>query len=244
MRRDKSTFILSAEYESFTEDMTDAEAGKLFKAILRHENGGEVGDVPAEIRLAWSFIRKRLDANKAAYDAACEAHKEARTNGNKTEQKEQKVTKGTKGNKTDKTEQNGIDNDNENDNENDKDNDKDSVSKERAHDPKHIYGEYKHVKLTDQEYSKLTDEYGEPDTQAAITFLDEYIEEKGYKSKSHYLAMKKWVFNAVNERRDRTARSGTINNNESWAAAYEEVMNDRERDNTDFNGDQYHVSAV
>lgn len=121
MRRDKTTFILSTEYEKFTEDMTDEQAGKLFKAILCYESGGEVEELPAEIRLAWSFIRKRLDENKAAYAEACESHRQARENGhkkNKEEQKVQKVTKCTKGNKELQT---AIDNDNENDNENDKD---------------------------------------------------------------------------------------------------------------------------
>ena len=27
--------------------------------------------------------------------------------------------------------------------------------------------------------------------------LDEYIEEKGYKARSHYLSMRRWVFDAV-----------------------------------------------
>lgn len=37
-------------------------------------------------------------------------------------------------------------------------------------------------------------------TQQLITFLDEYIEMKGYKAKSHYLAIKKWVVEAVSKK--------------------------------------------
>ena len=62
---------------------------------------------------------------------------------------------------------------------------------------KHKYGEYKHVLLTDREKEKLVNEYGELETEKAITYLDESIEMKGYKYKSHYLAMKKWVFDAI-----------------------------------------------
>ena len=62
---------------------------------------------------------------------------------------------------------------------------------------KNIYGEYRHVKLTDSERNKLMDEYGEAETSEAIKYLDEYIEMKGYKARSHYLAIKKWVFDAV-----------------------------------------------
>lgn len=63
---------------------------------------------------------------------------------------------------------------------------------------KHKFGEYRHVLLADSEYQKLMDEYS--NYQELITFLDEYIEMKGYKAKNHYLAIKKWVVDAVNER--------------------------------------------
>ena len=62
---------------------------------------------------------------------------------------------------------------------------------------KNIYGEYKHVLLTDKERDKLMNEYGEAETSKAIKFLDEYIEEKGYKAKSHYLSIRRWVFDAI-----------------------------------------------
>ena len=65
---------------------------------------------------------------------------------------------------------------------------------------KHIYGEYSHVKLKDSEYSKLVHFYGQEMTDSCITFLDEYIEMKGYKAKSHYLCIRKWVVDAVNEK--------------------------------------------
>lgn len=75
--------------------------------------------------------------------------------------------------------------------------------------PKHKYGEYQHVMLTDEEHKKLSDELGDRDTTKCIRFLDEYIEEKGYKSKSHYLAIKRWVVDAVKkETNEKKAASG------------------------------------
>ena len=65
---------------------------------------------------------------------------------------------------------------------------------------KHKYGEYNHVMLTDSDLEKLNKEYGNDKTDKLIQFLDEYIEMKGYKAKNHYLAIKKWVVDAVNER--------------------------------------------
>lgn len=62
---------------------------------------------------------------------------------------------------------------------------------------KQKYGEYKNVLLTDEEYKKLNDEFGNVDE--LIKFLDEYMGEKTYKSKSHYLSIRRWVVGAVNE---------------------------------------------
>ena len=65
---------------------------------------------------------------------------------------------------------------------------------------KHKYGEFTHVLLLDSEYERLALDYGEDMRAKAITFLDEYIEEKGAKYKSHYMAIRRWVINAVKER--------------------------------------------
>lgn len=70
---------------------------------------------------------------------------------------------------------------------------------------KRKHGEFQKVLLTDEELQKLEDEYGNFLTLEAITFLDEYIEEKGYKSKSHYLAIKRWVIEAVQEKKKKPA---------------------------------------
>ena len=69
---------------------------------------------------------------------------------------------------------------------------------------KSVYGEYSHVRLKDSERDKLVEELGQGLTDACITFLDEYIEMKGYKAKSHYLCIKKWVVDAVKERKPKT----------------------------------------
>ena len=96
---------------------------------------------------------------------------------------------------------------------------------------KHKYGEYKKVLLTDEELEKLNKEFGEEKTQKAITYLDEYIEMKGTKYKSHYLAMRKWVFNAVEEKEQKSAKTNdksksiweTLNEAfDEWVSKYHE----------------------
>ena len=88
--------------------------------------------------------------------------------------------------------------------------DKDSIEKKREDIPpapaekNKTYGEYSHVKLKDTDVEKLIAAYGEETTNKAITYLDEYIEMKGYKAKNHYLCIKKWVIDAVKEKESKT----------------------------------------
>lgn len=77
--------------------------------------------------------------------------------------------------------------------------DKDSIGKDNDMPAKHKHGAYGHVMLTDAEADKLRLDFGVY-ADAAIKFLDEYIEEKGYKAKSHYLSIRRWVIGAVKEK--------------------------------------------
>lgn len=78
-------------------------------------------------------------------------------------------------------------------------------------DAKSVHGEYKHVLLTKDQFEKLVSDFGEKETLDAIKFLDEYIEMKGYKAKNHNLALRKWVFNAVKEEKQKGNRSNSQN---------------------------------
>ena len=81
---------------------------------------------------------------------------------------------------------------------------------------KHKYGEYQNVLLTDKELEKLKQDY--PNYEELIKHLDEYIAMKGYKAKSHYLAIKKWVVDAVNERKAKKSKSDKYyqSNQDDW----------------------------
>lgn len=79
--------------------------------------------------------------------------------------------------------------------------DKNNKNDKKSIPTRHRYGEFQKVLLSDDELDKLKQEYGTGTTDACITFLDEYIEMKGYKAKNHYLCIRKWVVDAVNERK-------------------------------------------
>lgn len=102
-----------------------------------------------------------------------------------------------------------------------------AVDTSTASTSKHKYGEYAHVLLTDDELSKLNTEYGTNETQEAIKYLDEYIEMKGTKYKSHYLALKKWVYTAVKEQSKRNtavADDGLTETQRAWLKQYEDKL--------------------
>jgi hypothetical protein len=88
---------------------------------------------------------------------------------------------------------------------------------------KHSYGSFGNVMLLDDEFTKLADKYGADIRNDAIEFLDMYIEEKGYKTKSHYLAIIRWVVNAVNERRQKQRRGYQSNMPKSIQPTQERV---------------------
>ena len=83
---------------------------------------------------------------------------------------------------------------------------------------KHKYGEYKNVLLKDEELQKLKEEY--ENWEELIKYLDEYIEMKGYKAKSHYLCITKWVIKAVeDEQRKEKQKENTVwrkKENQEW----------------------------
>ena len=87
---------------------------------------------------------------------------------------------------------------------------------------KHKYGEFKNVLLKDEELQSLKKEYS--NWEELIKYLDEYIEMKGYKAKSHYLCIRKWVVDAVNRNNKKQVKGG-IND---FIELYEEAKRDEQ----------------
>lgn len=69
----------------------------------------------------------------------------------------------------------------------------DIISADKSADKKpkrHKYGEYNHVLLTDDEYSRLISDYGEDITKQYIKKVDEYCEQSGKTYKNYNLAIR------------------------------------------------------
>lgn len=213
----KKRFYLYTDYKKHLSLLSLEQKGQLMDAIFAHAEGEDV-ELTGVVEMAFSFIAAQMDRDNENYELICEKRRESGAKGGlaKASKAKQKLAKASKSSKT-------------KDIDIDIDIDKD-IDKEKVKEVKTAYGEYAHVKLTKTEYQKMISDFGQDKTDKAIKFFDEYIEDKGYKSKSHNLAMRRWVFKAVEEQEQKQGvANGRGNNitisapNSRQRADYEEV---------------------
>lgn len=188
----KNNFLLSDDWKEMFCSLPDDKAGQLIKAAFNYHAGEEYEIADPVLEAVFVMIKTKMDENDAKYQKTCEARKDA-----VAKRWKEKDTKEPSSIQSDTKVYKCIQTDTDNDSDNDKEKDVPKGTSKK----KHKHGEYKHVLLTDDEYEKLVNENGQATADEVIKFLDEYIEDKGYKSKSHYMAIKRWVLDAVNERK-------------------------------------------
>lgn len=199
----KDSFILYLQHKEIFDNLTDEEAGILIKAIFEYEMVGKVPKLDKMLGLVFIPIKQTLDRNREKYEKTVQRNKQNGAKGGRPKNPDNPV--GILGNAKKQTKPKKADNDNEYDNDNVNDNiinnvidnivSEETSTANTAKASKHKHGEYKHVLLKDEELQKLKEEY--KNWKELIKYLDEYIEMKGYKAKSHYLCIKKWVVDAV-----------------------------------------------
>lgn len=79
-----------------------------------------------------------------------------------------------------------------------------SPRKQKKSEPKHKYGQYQNVLLTDKEYESLKQRFGEEKANSIIQFFSEKKEMKGYKYKRDYIAINNWGIKAYEEQEQRS----------------------------------------
>lgn len=210
MKRDGFVF-----YRSFYEAIAcldKEQKADCLDAVAQYALDGVELETDGIVKALFISFKPQIDANNRRYENGCKGGK-PKHNQNVT-----KVIPNTNQSDT-------KDIPKEKDKEKDKDKDKEKVKEVKT-----AYGEYAHVKLTKTEYQKMISDFGQDKTDKAIKFFDEYIEDKGYKSKSHNLAMRRWVFKAVEEQEQKQGvANGRGNNitisapNSRQRADYEEV---------------------
>lgn len=73
---EKGSFLLYREYGEEISLMTDEEAGAFIKAVFAYECGGDVPELTGGARMLFSIFKRKLDDNRAKYEAVCERNRE------------------------------------------------------------------------------------------------------------------------------------------------------------------------
>lgn len=211
----KDSFILKYSYHNKFQKLKAEDLKRIILAIFDYEINSIVPDFSDNERLdsIFDFIKDDLDKNKSNYDRRCETSKWNGLFGGRprksvaSSQEEENLKKPKKPKNpicNDLTDMNDL-TDLEKENIKKK---KSSKRKDSDSDKKEKYGTYKHVLLTSKEYHSLESDY-KNHAKYIIQFLDDYIEEKGYKAKSHYLSIKRWVVDAYSEKLQKSSKSET-----------------------------------
>jgi hypothetical protein len=169
----------SSYYSAIMKIPDDTMRLKAFELVTTYMMTGEILEIGDwQLEILFEGIRPNIDTSR-------KRSKAGQTTNEKSNENQNEIKTKSNGNQT-------------SNNKNKNKNIEIEIEKEKK--KKHKHGEYAHVLLTDDEKAKLDSEFGEDETAAAIKYLDEYIEMKGTSYKSHYMAMRKWVFDAVKEK--------------------------------------------
>lgn len=188
-------------YKSFYDAIKGLEPemqAEIYNAVFAYGLYDQTLELSPIANTVFTLIKPQIDANNKRRENGKKGAEYGKLGGRPKKDNGKQTAKKPQENPTATPNVNDNVNVNYNDNDNDNVNYNDNV-KDIKKDTKHSHGEYNHVRLTDKERNQLFNDYGEAETLEAIKYLDEYIEMKGYKARSHYLAMRKWVFDAVKE---------------------------------------------
>ena len=224
----KSSFVIYKDWMTMVLNLPDADALDFIRAIFSHCLQMEYTASPVASALLQTAL-PRLDADIEAYEDKCRVNREIALRGwqkRKANASEDDANACERITNAEQTQSERMrDNDYDYDNESDYDNDNDSVKKEDAiaskKEPKHKYGQYQNVLLTDTELSKLKDEFFY-DWEERIERLSEYIESKGAKYKNHLATIRSWA------RKEKSGKSKNDASSEAQADFLAEWTRERE----------------
>ena len=71
----KDSFVIYTKYEEQINMLTDEQAGVLFRALMRYQNGAELPAMDGVTAMAFSFIKQQMDFDNHKYEEICQANK-------------------------------------------------------------------------------------------------------------------------------------------------------------------------
>ena len=184
----KNSFVLYTEFYEVMKDLTDAQIGKLHRAIYIYQLEGKIIDLDPELAMAFKFVKVKLDKNQTKWEEEKIKRSEAgkKHKGNqytKMEQMEQVFQNGTNGT-------NGTDNVNVDVNVDVNDNVDVNTKKEKDKKEKVAKAPTRFVKPTKEELIAYAKQAGLR-TDIIDRFLDHY-DSNGWRVGKAGLPMKDW----------------------------------------------------
>lgn len=180
----RKSIIVHLDSLEVLSELTNEQAGILFKAIKSYANGIEP-ELDFSMKLAFLPFKNQFIRDSEKYEKTCEVRRLAGSIGGKQKVANASKSKQKVANLAD------SDNKSKNDSKKDSDNKKDN------------YGVNENIILSITDYEKLKVEFGEHKTNQAIDYLSNWGLEKPSKFKeykNHNLALRRWVFDAIDKK--------------------------------------------
>ena len=205
----KDSYVMYKNWSKGILKMTDEQAGQLLKSICLLQNGEETEPEEVAAAVLFEVIKQKMEEDADAYKAKVDRLTKNFEQKDDSQKEDSKTQKGNKKSQMGKKKTQKVNTESQKDDVatdtftlTDTLTDTDTLTNKSLNKEfKESYGENGNVKLTVKEREKLITEYGTDLTERAIEYLDGYIADKGYKSKSNYQAIRRWVIDAVRERK-------------------------------------------
>jgi len=219
---EKKSFILYTDNRSQINMLSDQQAGRLFKALFAFAESGDIPAFDDGMTtMAFSFISAQIKRDSDKYDDVCKKRSENGKKGAIATNRAKKLKSANPANAdfAKKNSANPADNDTVTENENKTDTDtvndivNDIVTDTVAHAKKKLsgkrtaeekqqqdkikeilsFGNYGNVKLTQEQYDKLCQEFGENTANDYIQRIDDWVQLKGNTYNDYGLALRQWI---------------------------------------------------
>ena len=220
VKTERKGFVMYDNYIEQVDLLTDTEAGKLFRALLRFSQTGESPNFDGKLQLAFSFMKGQIQRDAEKYADVCEKRREAGKKGGRPKKQPAADKKSSSeetncfSEKAKKPNININENANVNSNANVNENSNAIVSvssssnvreaapeaqtsasqnQQTDDDNKNIYFG-NNVTLTKKQHRELTEKYGEQMVSIYISRVDDYIRNNLVRPYSnHYTTLCKWM---------------------------------------------------
>lgn len=174
----RESFVFYSSYYEALAEFDETIQLHLFKAICEYALYEKIPELSGTEKALFTLIKPTVDSNEKRYNNGKKGGRPKKTSGYENE-KPTVINSETDGYENEKPNVNVNDNVTVNDTVNvNEDNHSDKSESKPKKPPKHKFGEYGHVRLTDDEYQKLCDDYGKETADLYITKCDEYCETK------------------------------------------------------------------